>query len=52
MNADAKLDPSLRRQARVALGKPFCTSIAQRTGVDHAAELDETARRSFAGYQG
>jgi hypothetical protein len=46
---------SIRRSGgkpALRLAKPFCTSIAQRTGVDHAAELDETARRSFAGYQG
>jgi hypothetical protein len=31
MNADAELDPLVRGDPGVALGLPFCTSIAQRT---------------------
>jgi hypothetical protein len=43
MNADAKLDAALRRQARVTFGHAVLHLDRAAHGVDHAAELDEAA---------
>ena len=43
MNADAKLDPALRRQTGVTLDHAVLDFDRAAHRVDHAAELDETA---------
>ena len=43
VNADAKLDPALRRQARVALDHAVLHFDRAAHRVDHAAKLDEAA---------
>ena len=43
MNADAKLDAALRRQAGVAFDHAVLHFDRAAHGVDHAAELDEAA---------
>ena len=48
MDADAKLDASLRRQARIALDHAVLHFDRAAHGVDHAAELDDRARRRCA----
>ena len=48
VNADAKLDASLRRQARVALDHAVLHFDRAAHRVDHAAELDDRCRRRCA----
>jgi hypothetical protein len=43
MNADAKLDATLRRKASIALGHAVLHLDGAADGVNHASELDEDA---------